>query len=214
MTYDALMTLLGHRITYFLLIGCGGLVGLLFVYLDNEDRTLRTTYQKTQCHIEQAEVTVDEQVSGRGLRRHVSRTYYPDILYSYSVNGEQYDGCVYRAYEMGMTEPEATAVVGRYSAGASATCYYDPANPEDAVLTFDSDRTLANTAAAFGLLFLLAGLAGWVVLDFVLPGLNQASQPPPRDLTVQEPEWSPLSAQFTSGAIPDDGSAAVSSGPR
>ncbi len=127
MFFQAVLGLLGQRITFFLLIGFGGLIGLLFVYLDNEQRTIRSTYKPTTCTIEQAEVTVDETVSGSRNRRHISRTYYPNIVYSYTVDGAEYEGDVYRAFEMGMTESEANTVVGRYAAGATTKCYYDPA---------------------------------------------------------------------------------------
>ena len=190
MTYSAIFTLLGHRVTYFLVMGLGGLIGAVFLFWDNEDRTMRSTYKQTTCKIEQAEVTVDEHLTGGRRNRHISRTYYPEIVYSYSVNGEEYQSDMYRFYEMGMTETEATTVVGRYTEGGSASCYYDPANPEDAVLTLDSDRSGMYTLAGFGLLLLLAGLAGWIVLDFILPAADKASKPPQQDLTVQVPEWS------------------------
>jgi len=193
MTYSTILALVGHRITYFLLMGVGGLIGTLFLYLDHLDRTIRTTYQATPCTIESSEVTMEEHVTrGRFNSRHVRRVYYADIVYKYQVNGEECECDVYRAFEQGMSEQEAEAVVGRYAEGQAATCYVNPEDPEDAVLTLDSDRSFIHGTAAFGLLFLFAGLAGWVVIDFVLPRANKPAKAPAEDLAVQVPEWSSL----------------------
>jgi hypothetical protein len=69
------------------------------------------------------------------------------------------------------------------------TCYYDPANPEESVLTLDSDRRSFQGIVVVAILFLFAGLAGWIVIDFILPGMDKASKPPQQDLSVQVPEW-------------------------
>ena len=193
MTYSTILALAGHRITYFLLMGVGGLIGSAFLYLDHIDRTIRTTYQATPCTIESSEVTMEEHVTrGRFNSRHVRRVYYADIVYKYQVNGEECECDVYRAFEQGMSEQEAEAVVGRYAEGQAATCYVNPEDPEDAVLTLDSDRSFIHGTAAFGLLFLFAGLAGWLVIDFVLPRTNKPAKAPAEDLAVQVPEWSSL----------------------
>jgi hypothetical protein len=170
-------------------MGLGGLIGALFLVLDHEDRTMRNTFKQTKCKIEQAEVTVDEHMTGGRRNRHMTRTYYADIVYSYSVNGEQHECDVYRAFERGMTEEEAVTVVGRYHEGSSATCYYDPADPDDAVLTLESDRSGIYSMAGFALFFLLVGLAGWIVIDYVLPGADKPSKAPKQqDFSVQMPE--------------------------
>jgi hypothetical protein len=125
----------------------------------------------------------------------VTRTFYPEITYVYQVNGEEFEGNVYRAFEQGMTESEAAIVVGRYSAGGTSSCYVNPEDPEDAVLTLDSDPRLMYSAAAFGLLFLFAGLGGWILIDFILPNLEnagKAAKPPPLEQAVEIPEWSSL----------------------
>src|SRR5262249_9584684 len=149
--------------TYFGLMGVGGLIGAVFLILDNEDRTMRTTFKQTPCTIESSEVTVEEHVSrGRFNSRHVRRTYYAEITYTYVVNGEEYEGDTYRAFEMGMTEDEANQVVARYPEGATTHCYVNPGDPEDAVLTLDSDRRGLYSIATFGILFLFGGLTGWI----------------------------------------------------
>jgi hypothetical protein len=191
MTYSAIFALLGHRITYFLLMGVGGLIGSLFLYLDHVDRTIRTTFKATPCTIESSEVTMEEHVTrGRWNSRHVRRVYYADITYKYQIDGEEYENDVYRAFEQGMSEQEASAVAGRYYEGQSATCYVNPEDPEDAVLTLDSDRGFLYGVVVFALLFLFAGLAGWIVIDFVLPRADRTAKAPEEEFAVQVPEWS------------------------
>jgi Protein of unknown function (DUF3592) len=192
LTYTALMTLLGSRITYFLLIGIGAILGAYFVYLDRQDEAIRTTYQQTTCTITSAEVSVEEEMHHTRGRHYVTRTYYPEIVYTFKVDGQQFEGEDYRAFEHGMTEEEANVVVARYSEGHSATCYYDPADPENAVLTLESDRSGMYSLATCGLVFLVGGLVGWAVIDFVLPSLDQsakAAKKTPDDFKVEIPEW-------------------------
>jgi hypothetical protein len=189
------MTLLGSRITYFLLMGVGAALGACFVYLDRQDDTIRSTYQQTTCTVKSAEVSVDEEVHHSRGRHYVTRTYYPEITYAYKVNGREHEGCDYRAFEGGMTEEEANAVVNRYAEGQTATCYYDPADPEEAVLTLESDRRGMYHVVTWGLLLLVGGLVGWVVIDFVLPHLDQAGEAAarnkaPDDFKVEIPGWS------------------------
>jgi hypothetical protein len=185
MAYSALFVLLGNRISYFLLMGAGALVGGLFFLMDHEDQHMRNTFKQTPCEITNSEVTVDEQVSGGKRGRHVTRTYYAEITYVYMVNGEEIECDVYRSYEMGMTEDEANAVVARYPVGKRTDCWVNPEDPEDAVLTLDSDRRMMYSVAVFGGMLLFAGLAGWIVIDFVLPKADQAAR---KRLPEPEPE--------------------------
>ncbi len=67
--------------------------------------------------------------------------------------------------------------------------------------------------AAFALLSLFVGLAGWIVIDFILPGTNKVSKPPRLDEPLEIPEWSSLPTHFADGAPSNDGGV-VSSGPK
>jgi len=194
MTYTAIMTLLGNRITYFLLMGLGAALGAYFYYLDRQDEAIRTTFQQATCTVTAAEVTVNEEVHHTRWRGHyVTRTYYAEISYTFKVNGQEYEGYDYRAFEGGMTEEEANAVVARYEEGKTATCYYNPDDPEDAVLTLDSDRRGMYTVVTWGLVLLIGGLVGWVLIDFLLPHLDgaaKAAKKAPDDFQLEIPPWS------------------------
>jgi hypothetical protein len=191
MTYSAIMTLLANRITYFIVIGLGAALGAYFVYLDREDDAIHTTYQQANCTIKAAEVTVDEQIHRtRGWGHYVTRTYYPEVTYTFKVNGTEYEGYDYRAFEGGMEETDALAVVERYEEGKTATCYYNPADPAEVVLSLDSDRRGMHKVGMWAVILLFAGLAGWVVIDFVLPRMNgtaKAAKQTPADFKVEVP---------------------------
>jgi Protein of unknown function (DUF3592) len=197
MRYTAIMTLLGSRITYFLLIGIGAALGAYFFFLDREDQRIHATFQQTSCTVKASEVTVDEEIhhTMRGRGRYITRTYYPEITYTYKVNGQEYEGYDYRAFERGMTEEQANDVVDRYREGQTATCYYDPADPEDSLLTLDSDRRGMYYVGAWALFTLVGGLIGWVVIDFVLPSAEsaaRAAQEKNANFELEIPAWSSL----------------------
>ena len=195
MRYTAIMTLLSSRYTYFLLIAIGGALGAYFFFLDREDQRIHTTFQQAPCTIKAAEVSVDEEIHHSRGRHWVTRTYYPEISYTYKVNGQEYEGFEYRAFERGMTEEEANAVTDRYVEGSTSTCYYDPQDPEDSLLTLESDRRGMYNVATWGLFLLVIGLAGWVVIDFVLPSADRRAAELARKNAQYEleiPAWSQL----------------------
>jgi hypothetical protein len=197
MQYSAIMTVLQSRYTYFLVIGIGGLIGARFIQLDKEERAIRDTYKPVTCTITDSAVAVEENVHhGRRGARYVSRTYYPDITYEYEVDGEKYEGDTYRAFEQGMTEEEAVAIAEKYDEGKTTRCYYNPANPEEAVLTLESDTRSLYTTAALAVGFLVFGVVGWIVVDFVVPRVEHASklarQTPEAAPELEIPGWSSL----------------------
>jgi hypothetical protein len=189
MSYSFLMEVITSRFTYFFLMGVGALFGAGFVYQDHSDRTVRATYKPAACQITESVVTVEEHVHHGGgrfgrFRRYSTYTFYPEITYTYTVNGQDHENDVYRYSEQGMTEEEANRVVNQYPEGRSATCYYSPDDPEEAVLCLQSDTRGMYVMGALGLFFLLLGLGGWVMIDFVLP----ASESKPRRRRQPAPE--------------------------
>jgi hypothetical protein len=191
MSYSFLMEVITSRFTYFFLIGVGVLFGAGFVYQDHSDQTVRATYKPTTCKITESVVTVEEHVHQGGgrfgrFRRYSTYTFYPEVTYTYTVNGKDYENDVYRYSEQGMTELEAERVVNQYPEGASSTCYYNPADPEEAVLNLQSDTRGMYLMGALGLVFGLLGLGGWVMIDFVLPASE--SKPRRRRQPIPEPE--------------------------
>src|SRR5260370_24170530 len=136
MRYNAIMTLLGSRITYFLLIGIGAALGAYFIFLDREDQRIHTTFKQTSCTVKSSEVTVDEEIHHtRGRGHYITRTYYPEITYAYKVGGQEYEGYDYRAFERGMTEDEANTVADRCPERSTGSGDFRPADPGSSLLT-------------------------------------------------------------------------------
>jgi hypothetical protein len=66
-----------------------------------------------------------------------SHSTYPVVVYSYSVNGQNYQSQRIKAGEQFLNvrvAGQAQATVKRYPIGATVTVYYDPANPAESVL--------------------------------------------------------------------------------
>ncbi len=191
MSYSFLLEVLTSRYTYFFLLGVGALFGVGFVYQEHADQTIRTTYRPMTCKITESVLAVEEQVHRGGGRfgrfqRYSTYTFYPEVTYTYTVNGQEYENDVYRYNEQGMTEEEAERIVNQYPEGQYTTCYYDPADPEDAVLCLQSDTRGMSTMGALSLFFLLLGLGGWVLIDFILPASE--SKPRRRRQPMPEPD--------------------------
>jgi hypothetical protein len=74
--------------------------------------------------------------------------YRPDVLFRYRVGGVRYHSNAFNFTDFGTPyEGGKRELIGRFPAGSTATCYVDPADPADAVLTRDLRPTLL-----FGLL--------------------------------------------------------------
>ena len=89
-------------------------------------------------------------------------THSIEIVYSYTIDGRQYQSDRYDFVNASTSGYAGKAeVVNQNPPGKSATCYVNPANPSDAVFSrsFSSDMWFG----LFGLPFLLAGAAGFYV---------------------------------------------------
>jgi hypothetical protein len=162
-SYQDVTTLLRSRYTYFLMIGLGALLGVWFVAQDQYLRDAPTTFRKTPCVIEDVDVRVT-----RRDRRGYPISYYPAVTFTFAAaDGRDHRVTGYRLYEIGVTESEAEEMVDRYEPGEETFCYYDPANPDHAVLTLEADGRSVGLLGAASILLLLGGVVGWVVVDFV-----------------------------------------------
>lgn len=101
-----------------------------------------------------------------------SDSYTPYIEYTYQVGGQTYTG---RDLTFGFTqgygnEAKAQSVLAKYPPGAQVSVYYDPADPQKAVL----ERQAGGFAAGLilGIIFLVIGLimscVGVLVLTYSL----------------------------------------------
>jgi hypothetical protein len=80
---------------------------------------------------------VIEKSDTRVSRGEDSTSYYPDILYSYTIDGRTYKSNRHSFYRGSGDSDDARAVTSQYPRGQNATCYVDPQNPASATLNRD-----------------------------------------------------------------------------
>lgn len=93
--------------------------------------------------------------------------FLPDILYSYRANGEDFEsGQLFFAQDSYCTNKVASDRVDQYPEGSEVTVYYNPDEPEMALLDRNRDSEISSTltsGAAFvviGLVMVIAALKG------------------------------------------------------
>lgn len=133
--------------------------GIYFIALGYEAEG----WTKVEGRITAVKVRVD--ISGgttnwaAGQHRSETRSYYPEIDYEWSVNGETHAGSRYRlgeSHEKYQEKADAKAAAAKFQTGAPITVYYDLDNPDRAIL----DPSLSVgvfVPLPLGLLFLGAG---------------------------------------------------------
>lgn len=90
--------------------------------------------------------------------------YEPEIVYTYTVGGDFYEGSIVWAGSEGISFGErsfARELVDRYPVGRSVTVYYDPADPVSAVLEQGVDSTV-YLVLGIGAFFVTVG--AWLML--------------------------------------------------
>lgn len=118
--------------------------------------------------------TTEGEVVETQIRREESATgedddtmvrFYPEIRYTYRVLGQTYTGTrlSFGGPAGYLNRAEAAAVLNRYPVGGRVMVYYNPANPQEAVLERRAEGVGCNfvVGAAFfllGLVLLLVGL--------------------------------------------------------
>ena len=86
-----------------------------------------------------------------------STTYHAEILYEFSVEGTTFNGNRVAYGDYGSSNPShARRVVNRYPEGEDVTVYYQPGNPEEALLE-PGLKAQSWFLPAFGLVFLTVG---------------------------------------------------------
>lgn len=189
LSYHNLLTVLSSRITYFLMIGLGLMLGGWFVVEDQYVRSAPTAFRRAACVVEDSTVAVQ----GRD-RFGVPTSFAPVITFTFTAaDGRERTAAAYRLYEGEMSEEEACNVADRYEPGQETYCYYDPANPNRAVMSLEADRNQLGLVLLCSALLLFGGAAGWAFLQFVVkPG--RAPSPPPPDVLDRAPRPSAGSA--------------------
>ena len=87
------------------------------------------------------------------------------IRYDYAVDGKTYSGSRVRFFDTYRNKAATNEVTERYRPGVSVTVYYDPANPQQAVLDrrgFGWSDVHVLTLPALSLLFAIFILRAWL----------------------------------------------------
>jgi hypothetical protein len=128
-----------------------GAVVIYFLFVGPAVKIFRAqSWNPTPCTI------ISSKVGGSG------DTHSIEIVYSYTVDGQQYQSDRYDFVDASTSGYEGKAeIVNQNPPGKIATCYVSPANPSDAVFSrsFSSDMWFG----LFGLPFLLVGAVGFYV---------------------------------------------------
>jgi hypothetical protein len=145
---------------------CGLCVGAIVIG-DFQDYRDSATWKKTQGEVLSAQVQESTNTDTDGR---TSTTYRPFITYRYFVGDQEYlgdrlrfGGSIYTSDRSG-----AENTVRQYTPGTVIDVYYDPDNPEDAVVERDLSSGLVAFLAVAGV-FLLCAVIVFVLLVFVAP---------------------------------------------
>lgn len=101
-----------------------------FLYLSNilPDKKAKESYQQTSCFV------ISKKLSSK---HHLYRKYRSDFLVSYHVDGVQYTRWVSgNGLDMSFTRNvgELGNILAQYDTGKTYPCWYDPNNPQSAIL--------------------------------------------------------------------------------
>ncbi len=149
-----------------------GIFFLLGLGLSIQQRRIIETYRPVQATVLLRRV---ETVSGRN-----NDTYKPLVRYRYRVNGHTYTSQRYNALNDSASYSWAQTCIHRYHVGQHCTAWYDPENPNLAVL----DHTASFLPTAFMLFSLPFFAVGIGVLFRAFTRSEQNNNPQP-----SEPNW-------------------------
>jgi hypothetical protein len=182
----------GCLIAFFAVFALIGSLSFVFAFLLPAISCVRAkNWVATPCRI--ASSTVATRGSGK------DRYYYPDILYTYTANGQSYDATRFNFFKRTSKNPGTVqGWLNAYPAGSTVTCFVNPSDPSQAVL----DRSFPSSAFGnfFVLIFVAVGIGGivWQVLARRAAARNvskgRQSWLPKKPLTLKNVNQPPVEA--------------------
>jgi hypothetical protein len=124
-TGSRLILLLGQLIV---LIACISYINYIYTSNINPDKRVKEVFREVNCFL------VSKKLSTHG---HLIHSYRADFLISYHVNEVQYNRWVSgNGLDASFTNSEGDQedILSQYQVGGNYTCYYDPDNPQLAIL--------------------------------------------------------------------------------
>jgi hypothetical protein len=120
----------------------GGCLTLWLVFLQPLQQLLKArSWTSTECKIIQSSVEV--------IKNNDGTSYQPRIGYEYLADGQRQTSTRYSFFKISSGRRWAEKIADRYKTGTTHRCYYDPANPSEAVLL----REFSGFGFWFGALF-------------------------------------------------------------
>lgn len=150
------------------------------------------TWEETPCRIVSSQVTESSDSDG-------GSTYKVDITYTYVVEGGEIRGSNYDFMDVSSSGYDGkAAVVARYPAGTEATCWVNPRNRTQSVLS--RDFSLTYLIGLFPLIFVAAG-GGGVAWALSLGWRNRKlPRPAGASTALSEPGTSPFGVEIPADA--------------
>jgi hypothetical protein len=125
----------------FLTVGLGGLIAMLLLIVWPEWRANRH-FVETSCKVLDKKLDVTHGDNGQ--------SYRPDVHIEYQVSGKPFNVVTYDATRMTMSsKTKADAALAQFEVGKQYSCWYDPMNPNSAVI--------------------VRGYSGWMYLLLLIP---------------------------------------------
>lgn len=145
-----LLTLASGIFAIILLLGFSYSFYLIYKYVK------ASGWPKTDGEILKSKIVIDD--SGDSV------SYEPAICYSYSVNGLQYHSDTVYLFNLWQTKKSANYLVDKFKVGDEVEVFFNPKNPQDAMLITGFSGLHFNAVSALILVFLLGGyfLIGFV----------------------------------------------------
>ncbi len=139
--------------TLFLL---GGIVFCVFGYTSYQKGMASEKWPMAKGTVIQSEIKKSKRTTGTGSSKRTEIRHIPKVEYTYNVDGQPYRSS--RITFGAVNALNASATVNRYPKGKSIEVFYDPKNPDEAVLQPGADSTSSIVFLAIGAVLALIGL--------------------------------------------------------
>ena len=154
---------------FILIFGIVGTVMLFKYFQDKKKAEESQSWSSASGRIMESYVRREESMDSEGF---TTTYYYPEILYVYQFLGAEYTGDkIAFGGKVGESQNKAKERLVQYPVGKNVIVYYDPNNPEDAVLERKmSGKTMLIVGIVFAIIALCTACVGGTIAVLGLMG--------------------------------------------
>lgn len=134
----------------------GGLVFGVHGYTVYQNGVASENWPTAEGTVIQSEIKKSERTTGTGSSKRTEVRHIPQVAYTYTVDGQSYRSS--RITFGAINALNAGATVNRYPKGKSIEVFYDPKNPDEAVLQPGAQTTSSIFFMGLGAIFAVIGL--------------------------------------------------------